>query len=242
MVKIDVEKCVGCGRCVPYCPSGAIHVENGKASVNLEECVECYTCLRVEACKLGAIQGTDLEWPRILRHIFSSVTCVHKETRVPGRGTEEMKTNDVTNRFREGEVGFSIDVGRPGVGARFSDVEKVAMAVAEIGVEFEPMNPVTILMSDRAKGHLPDEIKGEKIHSCVLEFKTKRFDNIPKIVEALKNVAECLDTVFSVGVCSKLGEGCESTVIPYLREAGVEPRPNGKLNLGLGRPLRRQMW
>jgi Fe-S-cluster-containing hydrogenase component 2 len=238
MVAVDVTECVGCKRCLPYCPADAISMKEEKAYVNQDECVECYTCLRAEACLIGAIHQTELAWPRTLRHVFSSVTTVHRETRVPGRGTEEMKTNDVTDRFADGEVGFSVDIGRPGVGVRLNDVEKVAMAVAKCGVEFEPMNPVTILMTDKSAGRLLDEIKGEKIHSCVLEFKSKSLDDTQGILSALRAVAKDVDTVFSVGVCSKLTDEGESPVLPHLRKASIDPRPNGKLNIGLGRPLR----
>ena len=50
---------------------------------------------------------------------------IHPETRIPGRGTEEMKTNEVTGRYRRGMYGMAFELGRPGVGARFHDVEKV---------------------------------------------------------------------------------------------------------------------
>jgi hypothetical protein len=50
-------------------------------------------------------------------------------TGVGGRGTEEIKTNDVTGRIGEGEAGIVVELGRPGVGARIRDVERVAMAL-----------------------------------------------------------------------------------------------------------------
>jgi len=44
-VKVDLEKCTGCGRCVEVCPVEAIKVENEKATVDNEECVDCGTCV-----------------------------------------------------------------------------------------------------------------------------------------------------------------------------------------------------
>jgi len=214
-------------------------MKKSKAFVNEDECVECYTCIRAGACMLGAIRQTELIWPRTLRHVFSSVTTVHMETRVSGRGTEEMKTNDVTNRFGDGEVGFSVDMGRPGLGVRFKDVEKVAKAVAKWGVEFEPMNPVTMLMTNRNSGEFRDEVKGEKVHSCVLEFAAKKLSDTPKILRALVEAAKDIDAVFSLGICSRLTNEGESPVLPLLREAGMSLKPNGKLNIGLGRPLQK---
>ncbi|MBL7084656.1 MAG: 4Fe-4S binding protein [Candidatus Omnitrophica bacterium] len=51
-VKINLEKCDGCGKCVEVCPVDAIKVEKEKAVVN-DECVDCGTC--VEECPNKAI-------------------------------------------------------------------------------------------------------------------------------------------------------------------------------------------
>jgi len=40
---IDEEKCVGCGQCVPCCPSDALSVW-GVAKIDLEKCTECLVC------------------------------------------------------------------------------------------------------------------------------------------------------------------------------------------------------
>ncbi len=51
-VKIDNEKCTGCGVCVDICGVNAIKIENNKAVVS-EECVECCAC--VNQCPNEAI-------------------------------------------------------------------------------------------------------------------------------------------------------------------------------------------
>ncbi|MDI6916509.1 MAG: 4Fe-4S binding protein [Thermoplasmatales archaeon] len=51
-VKIDEEKCTGCGACVDVCPTEAITV-NEKAKVDEEKCIECSAC--VSECPVGAI-------------------------------------------------------------------------------------------------------------------------------------------------------------------------------------------
>ena len=52
-VKIDGEKCTGCGLCVDACPVEAISLENDKAKVDAEKCVDCGQC--VEECPNEAI-------------------------------------------------------------------------------------------------------------------------------------------------------------------------------------------
>ena len=46
-MRINPDKCVACGNCTYVCPMGAIYVDPAikRATVNLEECVECYACV-----------------------------------------------------------------------------------------------------------------------------------------------------------------------------------------------------
>ncbi len=53
MVRVDREKCTGCGACVTACPTGAIRLVNGVATVDADRCRECEVCMR--ACPVGAI-------------------------------------------------------------------------------------------------------------------------------------------------------------------------------------------
>jgi len=235
MVRIDLEKCVGCGQCIPFCPDSAISLNvNGKASVDEEVCVECYACIRANICPTNAIEKHPLEWPRIIRHLFSGVVSEHKDTRVPGRGTEEMKTNDVTGRFKPGEIGFSIDVGRPGIGTKLSEVNKLTMKLAKVNVEFEPMNPITLLMIDKSSGKLREDILNERVRSVVVEFKVKK-EQLPHVLKVLRQLSSEVDTVFSVG-CITVFEDLKE-VQEVLGKFGFEPRINGKTNIGLGRPV-----
>src|SRR5512132_2537998 len=110
-----------------------------------------------DICPTDAIVPEELSWPRIVRRAFSDPQVPHESTGIHGRGTAEVKTNDVTNRVKEGEAGFVVEFGRPGIGARFRDIERVTRALAALGVFFEPMNPVTTLMSDVKTGTIrPD--------------------------------------------------------------------------------------
>jgi ferredoxin len=41
---VDQEKCDGCGTCVDECPSSAITLKAGKATVSPEDCIDCNAC------------------------------------------------------------------------------------------------------------------------------------------------------------------------------------------------------
>ena len=51
-VKVDKNKCDGCGTCVEICPVNAIKIKKEKAVIS-DECVECGQC--VEQCPNKAI-------------------------------------------------------------------------------------------------------------------------------------------------------------------------------------------
>lgn len=235
-LRIDPELCIECAKCIPYCPEDAIVPRNRQIVIDLDTCVECDTCLRASVCPTEAIKKTALEWPRSLRSVFSSVVAEHKESRVPGRGTEEMKTNDVTGRFRSGDVGLMIDVGRPGMGTIFADVERIAVAVGKIGVEFEPLNPVTFLMANKSTGELRDDVRMERVHSAIVEFKTS-ISKVPAVMEALEAVSKEVNTVFSVGAACRVESDGSVPLMATLKKMNLRYRPNGKVNVGLGRPL-----
>ena len=265
-MEIDKKKCVGCGNCHAVCTMGVIYLdEDGKSVVNQDECVECNTCYRVlrnerrrpwfvrtirkilsffrlgylaevDVCPTGALTLPELEWPRSIRAVFSDPTTVHPGTGVPGRGTDEIKTNDVTGRVRKGEVGLVIEMGRPGTGAYFRDIEKVAMALAKLKLHFEKKNPVTQLMDNPETGKMKDEVLNEKVLSAIIEMKTE-LERIPGFLRTLEMVQKEVDTVISVGIASKcLPDG----TVPHeewVKKAGYKFSLNGKTNIGLGRPL-----
>ena len=237
-MRIDEVSCTGCEQCVPYCPVGAIVPEDGVVMIDQEGCVECGTCLRAAPCPADAIYrpAESFQWPRSVRTAFSDPLVPHKETGVRGRGTEEVKTNDVTGRVKRGRVGMALEFGRPGVGTDFHDVEKVTMALARVGVNFEPNNPLTYLMEDVHTGKIREDVKGERVLSAIVEFETEP-SKLVEIVPAVREAAKGVKTVFSWCVITRLGPDKSIPIMGQLRELGLEPRINAKINVGLGRPL-----
>lgn len=264
-MEVDPKKCVACANCVPICPMGAIYIDPvvNRATVNLEECVECFTCyrgmskehlnpalvravrgffkfLRVrfepepDVCPTDALTPQELTWPRVIRRAFSDPFVPHESTGIHGRGTEEVKTNDLTNRVREGEAGFTIEFGRPGVGVRFRDVQKMTMALVGLPVEFERNNPVYALITDPARGTLKDDILNEKVLSAILELKTT-LEHVPTVLARVDQAAKELNTIVSIGVSTRCGARGESPLEPILAQEGYA-FCRGKTNLGLGRP------
>lgn len=234
-MKIDETKCVGCGQCVPYCTVGVISLVDGKAVIDEDECVECGECQKAGVCPVDAHVRPEYEWPRILRYYWSDPRAVFPWTGIGGRGTAEMKTNDVTGRFGDKVVGIGVEFGRPGIGSRLSDVEKASVRLAAVGAEFEKENPWTHII-DPKTGRLQDpEVGREKVLSCIIECKAPK-EKVGEIYNVLMEVAGEIDSVFSLDIISKCGDG-EIILKPILDEEGIKVRINGKTNIGLGRPL-----
>lgn len=240
-MKVDLGKCIGCGLCVPYCGMKAITVRTAErakqAHIDQDKCVECGVCYRAHICPRDALVMPELEWPRELRRQFSDpVVPFSFSTGMGGRGTEEMKTNDVTGRIPPGKVGVAVELGRPGLGATFRDVEKVTRKLAVYGVRFESDNPVTELMKDCASGDIRPEILEERVLSAIVEFAVDII-NLSPILEALKEVSLDIDTVFSLSFASRMIPKDISSIMSCLDAAGIAVRPNAKINVGLGRPI-----
>jgi hypothetical protein len=205
--------------------------------VNQDECVECCVCLRAEICPTDAIEMPELEWPRAIRAAFSNPVTKHPTTKLEGRGTEEMKTNDVTGRFRRGVAGVAVEMGRPGIGTTFKDVQKITMALMGVGVEFEPENPLSSVIANKATGALDEDILNEKVLSAIIEFKVGK-NQLKEVFEILGQVSTQIDTVFSLDLIARIEPDGSTPLAAVAREAKFIPRPNTKTNVGLGRPLK----
>jgi len=146
-----------------------------------------------------------------------------------------MKTNDVTGRIRYGHVGVGVELGRPGVGTRMGDVEKVCQALAPYVEFFEPKNPVTYVMTDTKTGALRDDVKNELVLSAIVEADLL-VEKLEPALRALQKVAREVETVFSVGLSSRVYPDGSRGIDAKVRALGFEMYACGKTNVGLARP------
>lgn len=61
-VTLDIDKCHGCTNCITRCPTEAIRVQNGKAKIINERCIDCGECIRIcqSHAKIAATDGLDM--------------------------------------------------------------------------------------------------------------------------------------------------------------------------------------
>jgi len=237
-MKIDPERCMACLECVDFCPMNCIMEKDGGVSIDQDECVECGVCLRSGICPTEALYmpAESMEYPRAIRAQFSDPGVWHPSTNQGGRGTEEMKTNDVTGRFRRGEYGMALEFGRPGTGAWMTDIEMVLRVLVTMDVELETNNAVFALLEEPLTGKFKPEFRNEKVLSAILEFKI-RDEQLEGVVRRLQPVLAEVDTVVSWGLATRFAEDGTLPVRARLEALGVPARPNAKINMGMGRPL-----
>lgn len=240
MTIINQDKCVGCKICQTYCTVDAItYQDNKKCQIDQDRCTECYVCLRQKVCPKGAIEPIELNnFYKQFQHVMSDPVENHGVTGVTGRGTEEVKTNDVSGRVKRGEVGIAIDMGRPGMGVYLRDAEKVAMACARAGVKLAPVEhtPLAALMPDLSTGKLVDECHNYHLLSVIVEGKCQE-SQLKDVLQALQKVEKEIDTVFSLGLILRMDDNGENPTLQCLDELGIPQPHRGKVNVGLGRPL-----
>lgn len=262
-MRISKEKCVGCANCVPICSVGAIYIgEDGLSEINTESCVECHNCYRSmsfehlwpgltrtgrkmlkkvslrfqpppDVCPTEAIEPEELSWPRIVRQAFSDPMVTHESTGVHGRGTEEVKTNDVSHRIRQGDVGLVVEFGRPNIGVYFREVQKATRILAAEGVTFEQGNPVAQMMTDAATGDIREDVLDEKVLSCIVEL-TVPLDDTARVLEVIKRICTTADTVISIGASTVCESDGSEPLKEILNREGFQVGW-AKVNLGLGR-------
>ncbi len=67
MIKVSIDKCIGCRECYKVCPMNAIEMVDKKANIN-ENCVNCMSCIKV--CKYDALE-------EVLNTNTDSIVCMN---------------------------------------------------------------------------------------------------------------------------------------------------------------------
>jgi hypothetical protein len=86
------------------------------------------------------------------------------------------------------------------------------------------------------KGSFPPEVLQEKVLSAIVEFKIP-FRQLQQVLALLKKLLPGLDTVASVSLIGCSEKGSRVPLEEFLIESKISFYPNGKVNIGLGRPL-----
>jgi NAD-dependent dihydropyrimidine dehydrogenase PreA subunit len=230
-MKLKPDRCANCGECVLICPVDAISLQAGIVSIDRSQCVECGVCSRSNVCPYSVFEPEELPWPRALRAMFSDPATEHRLTRLAGRGIEEIKTNDVRRLYIDDMIGVSAEIGRPGVGASFFDVQCITRTLAESGAHFIADNPLMELIVDPAKGLLDPGILNERVLSVIVECvvpEAKLEHTLRSLIEASSELSA--PVLLSVaGTCRADGSMSYQQVLDAM---AIECLPTGKMNLG----------
>ena len=263
-ITIDQAKCIQCLNCLPYCPVEAIveSPDSKTVSIDADRCTECGLCRQAVACPVDAIVARDLTWPRSLRGKFQSQYAPYRSAPIlgptpePVRYSEEIHifrrhelpsehTNDVNGLLGHGEGLVVVELGRPHLSTTFRDVQSVIQALVPIGLQLRLQYPLhdersslAELATDAANGILRQEIMAERASWVCLKMVVQE-DVVPEVVRSLRQVATEIDTVFALGIVSRVSDDGSTVADRVAGRTGVKPAPHCKTNVGLGRPPRR---
>lgn len=158
-VTLDMDKCIGCFSCVKRCPTEAIRVKDGKASVIYDKCIGCGECVRI--CQSNAKIPSYDKWEVMAPYKY-------KVALVPpsfyGQFNNVKDVNTILTALKN--IGFDY--------------------VFEVGIGAELVSQATQRLL--LKGKLPKPIISTAC-PAVLELINERFENLkPNILQLLAPV------------------------------------------------------
>ena len=237
---INSDKCIGCEICLIYCPVNAIYKDEIDIRINQAICCECGACIRNTRfkCPTNAIYQGELTYSQQIAKNFSDPAICHSNTGIPGRGTEEVKTNDVTGIVKKGEIGISIELGRPCMGAKLGVIEEFYHALSALGVCYEKKNPLYSLINTLSERNNTKDYKNQQLISAIIQVKVP-LERLGSVLKMITRIAENIDTVFSLSLITRLDPACciPSEINQELSALNLKCRPNAKVNIGIGKPL-----
>ena len=60
-VELEADKCCGCTNCLKRCPTEAIRVHDGKATILSDRCIDCGECIRICPHRAKRAHSTPIE-------------------------------------------------------------------------------------------------------------------------------------------------------------------------------------
>ena len=123
-LQIDPPRCIGCSRCMKICPTEAIRIFGGKASIQEHRCIDCGKCY--EVCPAQAIGIKDDDFEAIHRY-------PHSVALLPAVFMGQFPDNISVSRVYASllELGF----------AHVMEVESAAMVYAEAKNRYAAAHP-----------------------------------------------------------------------------------------------------
>jgi hypothetical protein len=140
-------------------------------------------------------------------------------------GSEKNKKKSSLNS----DVEFELEFGRPGLGIRIGEIEKILSPLIRCGVVFETgRNTLGNWMIDRLKGIFQDEVKNERVMRGSVCFVVSS-SKIPTILEAIEDCSVLsINTIFSLSVTSAVENSGAAPMIEMLEKMGCKVPPSCK--------------
>ena len=113
-LQIDAPRCIGCSRCMKICPTEAVRIFGGKASIQEHRCIDCGKCYEVCPAQAIGIKDDDFEAIHRYPHSVALLPAVFM-----GQFPDEVSVSRVYASLQE--LGF----------AHVMEVESAAMIYAD---------------------------------------------------------------------------------------------------------------
>jgi len=222
------ETCVGCEACLPYCTQGAIFMEEARASVNRDLCVECGVCIDSEICPVSAFEE-DPDDLAAFKRPFGRLLAKHTDSKTVTKGSGyDVKTNDANPKLPADKMVMRLEINRPRGGLKFGDIERMRAEMERLG-----WNPKVGSRARSIRGDgLSEKMAGQRILTCHLEVILDP-EKIPQIVRDATQFVNAHDLWVSINVAGVAAMIDRTQAV--LKDAGVYMEPVAKVNLGLGR-------
>ena len=75
-LQVEEQRCIGCSRCMKICPTEAIRIHGGKASIQEHRCIDCGKCYEVCPAQSISIKDDDFEMFRRYPHSVALLPAV----------------------------------------------------------------------------------------------------------------------------------------------------------------------